>query len=104
MKRAVKEYLALYVVLLAPSLLISVISWQFYAPGRLFICDDSFGFDFFPPFAHPHRSFGDHYFVPAPQVYRIWSAFLFTAFLLPVCFLAMHRSVAGRGNENPENG
>ena len=74
---------AAYLAMVVAALGVAAVVWESFAPGRWFYCDDSVGFSFIPPFAHPDLSPNDRYLVAPGLVYLAWGFLLITAFTLP---------------------
>jgi len=74
--------IAVYILLVVPSLIGAALLWDHVAVDKLFYCSDSCGpIDFIPPFVHSVA--GDHYIAPAWFVWVLWTALLVLALALP---------------------
>ena len=78
-----KAHIAAYLALVVVALVVAAVVWESFAPGRWFYCDDSVGFSFIPPFAHPNKSPNDRYLVAPGLVYSVWGSLVGAALVLP---------------------
>jgi hypothetical protein len=92
--------IAVYLMLLVPSLGVAAVIWSIIAPDRLYHCWDDFPIIcFFPPFVHRDAAVYDHgrlvlhdyYIWPEAAVYAIWLAIVAVAAFIPAIPLLLSK-------------
>jgi len=86
--------LVVYIFLLAPSFLISALIWDAIAADKMFVCTDSVGFEFIPPFIHD--CCGDHYVWPAAIVWMFWVSLVAASLIFPAAVVTLYSYHADR--------